>query len=257
MNDDYLRFNEQGLAEINPMASYNTQQEFIDNYRAAQDEKTNQIGEQTHALGSDLTAQYGGLHGPSDYWKSRYQTPQTESKLATLRTANQLQALNQLMQNDLANEAEKYNQAYRNYQKKARTYGSGSGSGGGNTTDGGDGGSGEKLNIRTLSGTDSVDVNDTLNTKPGDLILSGTTKSGAPAYKWTDPVSGANYILETPTYDQSNIMDMTSFVGYWPDGQKKTLGSTYTDAQGNRFIYTSGGNEAGNSTFKMVYDFGG
>lgn len=112
------------------MASYNAQQEFIDNYRTAQSEKTNQIGEQAHALGSDLTAQYGGLHGPSEYWLSRYQTPQTESRLATLRSANQLQALNQLMQNDLAREQEKYSQAYRNYQKKARGYGSGGGSGG-------------------------------------------------------------------------------------------------------------------------------
>ena len=125
MNDDYLRFNEQGLAEINPMAGYNAQQEFIDNYRNAQAEKTAQIGEQAHALGSDLTAQYGGLHGPSEYWLSRYQTPQTESRLAGLRAANQAQALNQLMKNDLEREAEKYNQAYRNYQKRARSYSTG------------------------------------------------------------------------------------------------------------------------------------
>lgn len=240
------------------MASYNAQQEFIDNYRTAQSEKTNQIGEQAHALGSDLTAQYGGLHGPSEYWLSRYQTPQTESRLATLRSANQLQALNQLMQNDLAREQEKYSQAYRNYQKKARGYGSGGngGTGGSGGNDGG-GNGGNTLDIVTNAGTNSINVNDELNTKPGDLVLSGTTKSGAPAYKWTDPVSGTKYILETPTYDQSNIMDMTSFSGYWPNGQKKSLGSTYTDGQGNRFIYTSGGNEAGNSTFKMVYDFGG
>lgn len=119
MNDDYLRFNEQGLAEVNPMAGYNAQQEFIDNYRNAQAEKTAQIGEQAHALGSDLTAQYGGLHGPSEYWLSRYQTPQTESRLAGLRAANQAQALNQLMKNDLEREADKYNQAYRNYRRTA------------------------------------------------------------------------------------------------------------------------------------------
>ena len=107
------------------MAGYNAQQEFIDNYRNAQAEKTAQIGEQAHALGSDLTAQYGGLHGPSEYWLSRYQTPQTESRLAGLRAANQAQALNQLMKNDLEREAEKYNQAYRNYQKRARNYAAG------------------------------------------------------------------------------------------------------------------------------------
>lgn len=240
------------------MAGYNAQQEFIDNYRNAQAENTAQIGEQAHALGSDLTAQYGGLHGPSEYWLSRYQTPQTESRLAGLRAANQAQALNQLMKNDLEREAEKYNQAYRNYQKRARNYSTG---GNGGSTTGGNPvtttGDGDTLSISTFSGEDGVQVNDTLNTKAGDLVLSGTTPSGAPAYRWTDPVSGTPYILSTPSYDESNIMDMTSFSGFWPSGDKKTLGSTYTDKNGNKFIYTQAGNAPAPSTFKMVYNFGG
>lgn len=95
------------------MASYNAQNQFIDNYRNIQAENTAQIGTQAHALGSDLAAPQGGLHGPSSYWKSRYQTPQTESRVAELRASNQAQALNQLMQNDLAREQDKYNQAAR------------------------------------------------------------------------------------------------------------------------------------------------
>lgn len=121
MNEDYLSVNSQGLVEVSPTASQNTQQEFIDNYRQAQAEKTAQIGEAAHALGSDLEAQYGGLHGPSDYIKSRYQTDQTESRLANLRSAAQLSALNQLMQNDLANWADKYSQARRKAVAKANT----------------------------------------------------------------------------------------------------------------------------------------
>lgn len=120
MNDDnYLTINAQGLAEVSPTASSDSQQEFIDAYRQIQAENTSQIGEQAHALGSDLEAQYGGLHGPSEYIRSRYQTPQTESRLAGLRSAAQLSALNQLMQNDLANWQDKYNQAYRNYRKRS------------------------------------------------------------------------------------------------------------------------------------------
>ena len=132
MNDDnYLTINEQGLAEINPTASSEIQNAFIDAYRNIQGENTAQIGTQAHALGSDLEAPYGGLHGPSEYMRSRYQTPQTESRLAGLRTASQLSALNQLMQNDINSWKDKYAQAYRNYRKRAKSSGSGGSSGSG------------------------------------------------------------------------------------------------------------------------------
>ena len=119
-NDNYITLNEQGLAEISPTASSEMQQAFIDTYRQTQGEKTAQIGEQAHALGSDLEAQYGGLHGPSEYIKSRYQTPQTESRIANLRTAAQLSALNQILQNEQARWKDKYSQAYRDAQKRQR-----------------------------------------------------------------------------------------------------------------------------------------
>ena len=119
-NDNYITINEQGLAEVNPTASSDMQNAFIDAYRNIQGENTAQIGTQAHALGSDLEAQYGGLHGPSEYTKSRYQIPQTESRIAGLRTASQLSALNQLMQNDVASWKDKYSQAYRDAKKRAR-----------------------------------------------------------------------------------------------------------------------------------------
>lgn len=121
MNDDnYLSVNEQGLAEISPTASRDAQLAFIDTFRQTQGENTQQIADTMHELGSDLEAPYGGLHGPSEYMKSRYQTPQTESRLAGLRTTAQLTALNQLMQNDLAKWKDKYNQEYKKYQKRQR-----------------------------------------------------------------------------------------------------------------------------------------
>lgn len=114
---DNIRFNDEGLLEVNPTASRDEQLAFIDAYRQAQAENTAQIGASAHALGSDLTAPYGGLHGPSEYMKSRYQTPQTESRVASLRTAAQLDALNKVMQNELDKWKNKADQAYRNAVK--------------------------------------------------------------------------------------------------------------------------------------------
>ena len=134
-NDNYVTITDENVAEINPTASSDLQQSFIDNYRQIQGENTAAIGSAAHALGSDLEAPYGGLHGPSEYMRSRYQTPQTESRVAALRTAAQLSALNQLMQNDQNRWQNRYNQAYRNSQKRQRArqnalYNSLSGNGG-------------------------------------------------------------------------------------------------------------------------------
>ena len=118
---DNITINDEGLMEISPTASRDEQMAFIDTYKQLQGENTAQIGTQAHALGSDLPAQLGGLHGPSEYMKSRYQTPQTESRVASLRTAAQLSALNQLMQNEKNKWSNRYNQAYRAAAKRANT----------------------------------------------------------------------------------------------------------------------------------------
>lgn len=106
--------------EVSPTVSRDQQLEFIDKYRQTQADNTAQIGEIAHALGSDLDSPYGGLHGPSEYTKSRYQTPQTESRIAGLRTAAQLSALNQLMTNEQNKWQERYNKAYLAAKKRQR-----------------------------------------------------------------------------------------------------------------------------------------
>ena len=128
--ENYVTINDEGLAEVSPTASRDAQLAFIDNFRQLQGENTAQIGTQTHALGSDLTAPYGGLHGPSEYMRSRYQTPQTESRVAAMRTAAQLSALNQLMQNDQNRWNKRYNKAYSDYQRRKANSGGGGGNGG-------------------------------------------------------------------------------------------------------------------------------
>ena len=117
--------------EVSPTVSRDQQLEFIDKYRQTQADNTAQIGEIAHALGSDLDSPYGGLHGPSEYTKSRYQTPQTESRIAGLRTAAQLSALNQLMNNEQNKWQERYNKAYLAAKKRQRDNGNGSGGGSG------------------------------------------------------------------------------------------------------------------------------
>lgn len=186
MNDDnYLAINEQGLAEVSPTASRDAQLAFIDTYRQIQGENTQQIADQTHALGSDLPAQLGGLHGPSEYMKSRYQTPQTNARVAALRTASQLSALNRLMQNDQSRWNDRYSQTYRSDRKRARSSG-GSGSGTGST--GGSNLSNADINVNVVEGltpqaTGSLRSDEGVATR---LFTGEYDDQGRPVYKDLD-----------------------------------------------------------------------
>lgn len=118
---DYLRLNDEGLMEVDPTVSRDQQTDFIDAYRQLQTDNNVQAATSAHALGSDLAAPYGGLHGPSDYMKSRYQTPQTESRVAALRTAAQLSALNNAMTNEINKWTNRYNKAVSAANKKSNS----------------------------------------------------------------------------------------------------------------------------------------
>jgi len=228
-NDNYITINEQGLAEINPTASSDMQNAFIDAYRNIQGENTAQIGTQAHALGSDLEAQYGGLHGPSEYMKSRYQTPQTESRIAGLRTASQLSALNQLMQNDVNSWKDKYTQAYRDAQKRARARALAS------TTPytGNTGGSGDELNINTTTGApDSIDVNTNPNTGEGNIIQTGNNT-------YQNVSTGESYSPAPTSFMGAYNQGMS--LGVWPDGSPFVEGSSYSQG-GRTYTYQKFGN---------------
>lgn len=211
MNDDnYVTITDENVAEINPTASSDMQQAFIDNYRQMQSENTAQIGEAAHALGSDLEAQYGGLHGPSEYMKSRYQTPQTESRLAALRTAAQLSALNQLMQNDQNRWKNRYNQVYRSAQKRARAKAAAANTGGG--------GGG---NLPVSGGVDEIVSEIT----PTEYSTSGTNVPGLPfdnstvvdpdgnlvTYNTSDPNNPTREYVNGERVNESAIQTAPSF----------------------------------------------
>lgn len=110
---------------INPEVSLNEQTSFIDNLRANQGERNAEIAQQTYNLGTAVPSNLGGLTGGEGYWTSRYQTPQTASAVAELRSAAQAQALNDVLSNEQAKWKKRYNDAYRDYQKRKNTNGGG------------------------------------------------------------------------------------------------------------------------------------
>lgn len=98
---------------INPQVSLDEQNRFIDNLRNVQAQNNQQISSQTYNLGSALPSNLGGLLGGGGYWKSRYQTPQTNVLVNDLRTVAQSKALTDVLANEQAKMQKRYNAAYR------------------------------------------------------------------------------------------------------------------------------------------------
>lgn len=124
---------DQGLLQVKPETSRDEQMAFIDTMREIQGGQNQEIQDTTHALGSDVTPEFGGINGTNSYWLSRYQTPQTESRIATLRTAAQNSALNIALNNYLNRLQEDYNKTYRKANKRQRNRANAAMYGGGNT----------------------------------------------------------------------------------------------------------------------------
>ena len=103
---------------VNPQAALGESDTFIDNLRQTQQANTQQIAQDTYNLGTAVPSNLGGLIGGEGYWTSRYQTPQTNATVANLRAAAQAKALNDVLANEQAIWKNRYQQAYRNYQKR-------------------------------------------------------------------------------------------------------------------------------------------
>lgn len=117
MNDNET-FEFENRTYINPDVSRDEQTAFIDTLRGLQDEKNAQIATETHNLGTDVEPHLGGLSGSEDYWKAKYQTPQTNAAIADMKAVAQQSALNNAMSNYNNMLQEKYNQAYRDYNRR-------------------------------------------------------------------------------------------------------------------------------------------
>lgn len=125
----------EGRTYVNPQVALGESDTFIDNLRQTQQANTQQIAQDTANLGTEVPSNLGGLIGGEGYWTSRYQTPQTNATVANLRAAAQAKALNDVLANEQAVWKNRYQDAYRAYQKRSyNKANSGSGSNGGNTS---------------------------------------------------------------------------------------------------------------------------
>lgn len=128
----------EGRQYLNPQTGLDESNAFIENLRATQGQQNQQIASDTYNLGTDIQSVQGGLgtNTPANmgYFTSRLQTPQTNPAVANLRAAAQAQALNEVLANEQAIWKKRYQDAYRDYQRKAYNRSrSGGGSGGGGT----------------------------------------------------------------------------------------------------------------------------
>ena len=119
----------EGRLYSNPQVGVDETNTFIDKLRESQGKQNQEIFTDTQMLGTDVPSNLGGLTGANSYFTSRYQTPQTISNIANLRATAQAQALNEVLANEQAKWKKKYQDAYRNYQKRQynRAYGGGGG----------------------------------------------------------------------------------------------------------------------------------
>jgi hypothetical protein len=113
MNLEDYGYNQDDRWYVNPQVSLDEQNAFINNLRALQAQDNAQIAQQTRGLGTQVPSQLGGLVGGGGYFRSRYQTPQTNQTIADLRAIAQQQALNIAMQNEIDKLKKQYNAAYR------------------------------------------------------------------------------------------------------------------------------------------------
>lgn len=129
-----------GRQYLNPQVTLDESNTFIDNLRSTQDQQNQEIFTDTQMLGTNVPSVEGGLTGGNSYFTSRYQTPMTNAAVANLRATAQAQALNQALQNEQEIWKKKYQDAYRNYQKRqySRAYGGGSSGGGSDKDDAND-----------------------------------------------------------------------------------------------------------------------
>lgn len=165
MNNDNSTFEFEGRTYINPDVSRDEQTAFIDTLRDIQAQNNAQIETETHNLGTDVEPRLGGLTGSEEYWKGLYQTPQTNAAVANMKAVAQQTALNDALSNYQNMLQNRYNQAYRDYQRRAYNYSRRSSGSNTSTSDtgGGDGndGTGNKYNINNNLSETTQDVSTT------------------------------------------------------------------------------------------------
>jgi len=231
----------------NPQVALDESNKFIDNLRSTQQANNQQIQTDTYNLGTAVPSNLGGLTSPvtdgnggagMSYFTSRYQVPQTNSAVANLRAAAQAQALNEVLANEQAIWKKKYQDAYRNYQKRqsARSYGGG---GGTPTVVSSDGTQRLPIDTNPNSGSRRIQV-DTNKSVPG--VPEPLTNT---SMKYQDPNTGKWYVLTNPR--EIDAINVTSSLA----GRNPKDGMT-TTANGKVFRYVG----PKDAWYEQVYMFG-
>lgn len=225
-----------GRSYLNPQVALDESNAFIDNLRSTQQNDNQKIQMDTYNLGTDISSNLGGLTSPVgngtggaglSYFTSRYQVPQTAAAVANLRSTAQAAALNQALQNEQEIWKKRYQDAYRNYQKRMN----------------------DKAN------TPSTDLSDILRKLPYDVNSDEYGSEGnndvslydenatlpygkvipmsGQASRWGDPKTGAWYILKNPT-EIDAIAATNTIAGHNPvDGMSQVV-------NGKTMIYDAG-----------------
>lgn len=111
MNLEDYAYEENDRWYVNPQVALDEQNAFINNLRNLQAQDNAQITQQIRGLGAQVPSQLGGLVGGGGYFRSRYQTPQTNQLVASLKTLAQKQALQMALNNELEKAKKQYSDA--------------------------------------------------------------------------------------------------------------------------------------------------
>lgn len=233
---------------LNPQVGLDESNKFIENLRSTQQQNNAQIARDTYNLGTEVSSNLGGLgtNTPAglSYFTSRMQTPQTASAVANLRATAQAAALNQALQNEQEIWKNRYQQAYRNYQKRiydaSKTPQNPSTTGPSNLdvdVNSGDSGKGRANENTTTTGPGYV------TSVQGDLNIY-TDQNGD---RWTlrNLQEGDEVLLGGLTSVGGNLLRT------FPDGTPLTNGAIYNAGGGRVFMYVQNSQYPNGSFFRV------
>lgn len=122
MNDNSVFTFEDERSYVNPQTGLDESNTFIEQFRNIQAQGNQQINQDTYNLGTPTTPNLGGLTGAEDLWQARYQTPQVNQQVASLKQQAQQTALNTALGNLQGMWQNRYNQAKRRLEDAQHRY---------------------------------------------------------------------------------------------------------------------------------------
>lgn len=235
---------------INPQVSLDEQNAFINNLRSTQQARNGEIAADTYNLGTAVPSNLGGLGGSGSYFNARYQTPQTNAVVADLRAAAQAQALNDAMNNELAQAQQRYNNAYKAYQRRVNS----------NPTTTDDPGNDDDL--VNYGGLGDIDPNglDTVTKHAGDSMSGVGAAANALNNSPINAATGGGASGKLPVYTKKNYSLRNGNgnvvqLSFTNDGISKVLDTPTQSIGGRNNIKSYIGNMASNGY--RIYDGNG